>query len=133
MNMTTNLPNLVRFALAASLLAATASFAQDGKDHPAKAPPGAGQLVEPTDRDAAWLAKARSAYPSKVCLVSDEELGGHGDAIDRIYREKDRPDRLVRFCCDSCIDDFAQDPAKYLRKLAAAAAKPKSGHSPHHH
>lgn len=124
MNMKTHLLNLLHLTLVAGLLAATVSFAHDGKEHSNKAPAAAGQLVEPTDKDAGWLAKAKESYPLKTCPVSGDGLGGDmGETIDRIYREKGKPDRLVRFCCDSCIDDFKQDPAPYL-KLIDEAAKP---------
>lgn len=121
MNMKTNRQYLLRFALVAGLLSATVSFAHDGKDHSTKAPSAPGRLVEPTDRDAAWLAQARTAYPLKTCVVSDDEFGGDmGDVIDRIYREKGKPDRLVRFCCKSCMDDFKKDPAQYLKLIDEA-------------
>lgn len=127
--------NLLRFALVAGLFAATVSIARDGKDHSAQpaAPAASGQLVTPADRDAAWLVKARESYPPKTCLVSNKELGGSmGETIDRIYREKGKPDRLVRFCCESCLDDFKAEPAKYLRKLDEPA-KPKANPSKHQH
>ena len=48
--------------------------------------------------------------------------------MDYIYKEKGKPDRLVRFCCKMCIPKFEKDPAKYLKKLdEAAAAKAKAG------
>lgn len=81
----------------------------------------AGVLVKLTEKDAAWAAKQRAAYPLKVCLTSDEKLGSMGDNAELIYREEGKPDRLLIFCCDGCGDDFAKDPAKYLAKLDAAA------------
>lgn len=51
-----------------------------------------------------------------------------GDAVDYVHKEEGKPDRLVRFCCASCIKTFKKDPAKYLAKLdeaeKAAAEKP---------
>ena len=82
-----------------------------------------GHLDAPTEKDAAWLAKARAGYPMKTCLVSKEELGGMGEASEFIYRRDGQPDRLVRFCCDSCVDDFKKDPAKYLALLDGVKAK----------
>jgi len=76
--------------------------------------------------DAAWLAKAKAEYPLKICVVSDDELGGNmGEAIDYVYKQKGKPDRLVRFCCKDCIKDFNQDSAKYLKQIDEAAAKAK--------
>lgn len=86
----------------------------------------AGQLVPVDDKtDAAWLEGARAAYPLDTCVVSGESLGlhGHGRQKDMIYREPGKPDRLVRFCCKGCIDDFNKDPEKFLKALDAAAAK----------
>ena len=85
------------------------------------AAPAPGRLDEPTDKDAAWLAKARKEYPLKTCVISKEDLGTMGEATDLIYRADGSPDRLVRFCCESCIKDFKKDPAKYLKDIDAAA------------
>jgi len=65
-------------------------------------------------------------YPLKSCVVSDEPLGSMGDAIKYTHREPGKPDRLVLFCCEGCIEDFKGDPSKFLAKLDAAA-KAKSG------
>src|SRR5687768_12050813 len=59
-----------------------------------------GELVKLTEKDAAWAAKARAAYPLKVCVTSDEKLGSMGDNAEFVYREKGKPDRLVVFCCE---------------------------------
>ncbi|MEO6243953.1 MAG: hypothetical protein ABIQ12_00850, partial [Opitutaceae bacterium] len=67
-------------------------------------------------------ATKADAYPLKTCLVSDEPLGGHGDFIAYTHKEAGKPDRLLRFCCDGCIDDFKKEPAKFLAKLDAAEA-----------
>ncbi len=65
-----------------------------------------------------------AAYPLKTCIVSDEELGGMGKPIEYVHREAGKPDRTVLLCCKDCIADFKKEPAKYLAKLDAAAAKP---------
>ena len=93
----------------------------------------AGELVTPTDKDAAWLAEARAAYPLKTCLVSEEELGGMGKPAEFIYRQAGQPDRLVRFCCKMCVPKFKKDPAKYLAQLAPGdkpEAKPEAPKHP---
>lgn len=92
---------------------------------PSEASAKDGRLDKPTEKDAAWLAKARAAYPLKTCVTSDEALGSMGEAIDLIYRQDGSPDRLVRFCCESCIDDFKKEPAKYLKPIDTAG-KPAS-------
>jgi len=86
----------------------------------------AGELVAPTEKDAAWLAGARAHYPVKTCLVSEEELGGMGEPADYIYRQPGHPDQLVRFCCKMCVPRFKKDPAKYLAHLAPGAPKAKN-------
>ncbi len=83
-----------------------------------------GTLEKP---DAAWLAKALPDYPLTTCVVSGDKLGGDmGTPLDMVWKEKGKPDRLVRFCCGSCPPDFKKEPAKYLKLIDdAAAAKAK--------
>ena len=98
--------------LVAALFAGVSAFAQTEKK------------TEKVTASAADIA----AYPLTVCLVSGDKLGGDmGLPVDYIYKEKGKPDRLVRFCCKDCIADFEKEPAKYLKKIdeaAAAKAKP---------
>lgn len=82
------------------------------------------ELIVPAAKDAAWFAKARASYPTDVCVVSGEKLGGDmGAPVDFIDRVPGKPDRLIRFCCKGCVKDFKKDPEKYLKILDAAAAK----------
>jgi len=58
------------------------------------------------------------AYPLKNCLVMDtEKLGGEdmGEPVNFVYKN-----RLVRFCCKSCLRQFNKKPAEFLEKLNAA-------------
>ena len=88
------------------------------------APEHSSAADKPTVPDAAWLAKAKAEYPLKTCVVSEEKIGGPmGPGIDFVYQQEGKPDRLVRFCCESCIKDFDQEPAKYLKAIDEAAAK----------
>ena len=54
-----------------------------------------------------------------------------GGAAEYIYRVDGQPDRLVRFCCSGCEEDFLQDPAAHLAKVdqakKAGGKKPKAG------
>jgi len=115
----------------AGVLTAGLALAEDGHDHDMKmsGQGGSDQLVRVTDKtDAAWLAKARAEYPVTICVVSGDKLegGDMGKAQDFIYKQQDKPDRLVRFCCKDCEKDFNKEPAKYLKKIDdAAAAKSK--------
>lgn len=116
-------------ALAAGLAFNVSAFAADHGHAKSAAPaaPAAGSLVEPTDKDAAWLAAARKAYPLKTCVISQEELGSMGEPTEWIYRAEGKPDRLVRFCCNGCLKGFRKDPAAALKRIDDAgqpAAKP---------
>jgi len=87
-------------------------------------PDAKGHLVKiDAKTDPVWLAKAKAEYPTDTCVVSQDKLGAEmGPSQDYIYREKEKPDRLVRFCCKDCRKDFNDDPAKYLGKIDEAAA-----------
>ena len=52
------------------------------------------------------------AYPLKVCLVSDEELGSMGDPFVFAHEGQE-----IKLCCKSCQKDFKKNPAKFLKKL----------------
>ena len=108
------------------LLAIAAGLLAPGVTRASETPSRSAQLVPVDDKtDAAWLASARAAYPIDTCVVSGESLAmhGHGKQHDMIYREPGKPDRLVRFCCKSCIPDFEKEPGKYLKQLDGAAGK----------
>jgi YHS domain-containing protein len=62
----------------------------------------------------------KTEYPLKICVVSGETLGEHGDPY--IYNYKGRE---VRFCCKDCVPDFNKDPETYLKQLDDAAAAEK--------
>ncbi len=66
-------------------------------------------------------AKKVKAYPSNVCVVSDEKLGGDmGEPVVFIHNGQE-----VKFCCKDCKKDFDKDPAKFLKKIAKSDAKAK--------
>jgi hypothetical protein len=104
----------------------TAASHQEKEKAPATAS-AAGKLVPASELDAAWLEKARKAYPLKHCLVSDEDLGSMGKSPEFAYRVAGQPDRLVIFCCEGCEEDFLKEPAKFLAKVKPGAAKPAEG------
>jgi hypothetical protein len=103
----------------------TAASHQEKEKAPAAAT--AGKLVPASELEAAWLEKARKAYPIKHCLVSDEDLGSMGKSPEFAYRVAGQPDRLVIFCCEGCEEDFLKEPAKFLAKVKPGAAKPAEG------
>ena len=71
--------------------------------------------------------KSHDSYPLKTCVVTGDELGREmGDPYVFIYKDPKNPNdpgREVRLCCKSCLKDFNEDPAKYLKKLDEAAAR----------
>ncbi len=119
------------FSALGALAFSGATFAHEGHDHGATT----GQLAAPTDKDAAWVAAQKAKYPTSVCIVSEDKLGGDmGKPVDYIYRAEGKPDRLITFCCKDCVKDFNKDPEKYLAILAKAGAnKGNDAHAEHHH
>ena len=70
--------------------------------------------------------KPAAPYPLTTCVVSGEALNDMGKPVSYTHKEEGKPDRLVMFCCKSCIGKFKKDPVKYLAKLAAAEAAAKA-------
>lgn len=115
-------------ALGAAALLALGVSAQAHEEHssaPAVVQGPDYRLVRVDDKtNAAWLADARAHYPLNTCSVSGDKLDGGdmGEALDYVYEQAGRPDRLIRFCCKDCLKDFKKDPAKYLKTIDDAAA-----------
>jgi hypothetical protein len=65
--------------------------------------------------------EAAIPYTRATCLVSGEALGEMGAPITYIHKEEGKPDRIVKFCCKTCVSKFKKAPAKYLAKLDQAA------------
>ena len=116
---------IIAALLASAAFGSLLLSAEERHDHDkAVAPAATGKFAPVDDKtDATWLAKARAAYPLETCVVSEEKLGGMGKPPEYVYQQAGQPDRLVRFCCKSCVADFAKEPAKYLTVIDAAAAK----------
>lgn len=110
----------MNFRSAFSLLLAASALALLS---PVLAAAPSGELVKITEKEAAWAAEASKNYPLDVCVGSGEKLGSMGDATEWIYRAEGQADRLVKFCCDGCIDTFMGNPAEHLAKIDAAAKK----------
>jgi hypothetical protein len=64
------------------------------------------------------LAAGVKPYPLKICIISDDELGGHGEPISKVYEGQE-----VKFCCKPCIKKFDKDVAGNLKKIAEKAGK----------
>ena len=119
MNLKTFVPTTL---LAVSIALAAPAFAQSQLQ-----PVAEKKATKPTESEI--IAKARETYPLKKCLVSDEDLGSMGDATPYVHHEAGKPDRVVFFCCEGCLDDFKKEPAKFLKKVDDAAADAKKGKS----
>jgi YHS domain-containing protein len=63
---------------------------------------------------------AAKPYPLEKCIVSDEKLGGMGKPYVFTHEGQE-----IKLCCKSCLKDFKKEPAKYLKKLDAAAKPDK--------
>lgn len=56
--------------------------------------------------------KTVKPYTSKICLVSEEELGSMGKPVVEIYQNQE-----IKFCCKACVKKFHANPEKYLANL----------------
>lgn len=66
--------------------------------------------------DAAVVEQQAARYPLDTCVISGDALGD--EPVDYVYEN-----RLVRLCCDMCIDAFLKGPAKHLATVNEAAVK----------
>lgn len=66
-------------------------------------------------RDEALIATQLADYPTDQCVVMEADLDVMGTPKDIVWGS-----RLVRLCCDACIETFHEDPAKYLAMIDAA-------------
>ena len=65
--------------------------------------------------DQKLIALQTPTYPLDTCLSTGEKLGSMGKPADIIHGN-----RLVRFCCEGCVDDFKKNPEAALKKIDAA-------------
>jgi hypothetical protein len=94
-------------------------------------------LAVSADQAKSGDAKSAKPYPLKTCIVSDEKLDGDMGK-PYVFVEQGQE---IKLCCKSCLKDFKKDPAKYLKKLAAAKkdvkevtpSAPANEHSQHQH
>ena len=57
-------------------------------------------------------------YLLKTCIVSNERLGEMGAPYVFTYKGQE-----IKMCCKDCKKDFDKNPAKFIKKLAAAEKK----------
>ncbi|HED53066.1 MAG TPA: TRASH domain-containing protein [Phycisphaerales bacterium] len=65
--------------------------------------------------DEAVIAQQSEDYPLKTCPISGNEIKGEAKEISKVYGN-----RLVKFCCAGCVEDFEEDPTATMMKLDAA-------------
>ena len=63
--------------------------------------------------DQAVIDQQLGTYPLTTCLISGDELDD--GATNYVYEN-----RLIRLCCDMCIETFLKNPNAYLEKLNEA-------------
>jgi YHS domain-containing protein len=61
---------------------------------------------------------AAKPYPLDKCIVSDEKLGADPGMKTFAFTHEGQE---IKLCCKSCQKDFNKNPAKYLKKIEAAA------------
>lgn len=77
--------------------------------------------------DGAIIEAQLPDYPLEVCVVSGEPLDEWGEPLNFVHEN-----RLVRFCCTGCRDDFLENPKPYLDKLDQGAPTEPSAEDPTH-
>ena len=66
--------------------------------------------------DAAVVKAQRPSYPLKNCVVmEDKAVDAMGKPIEYVHGT-----RLIRLCCEPCVEAVDKDPAKYLAKVDTA-------------
>ena len=68
--------------------------------------------------DAELIKQQLPVYPLDVCPVTGEKLGGMGEAVNVITKN-----RLVRLCCPGCRGELAKNGAAIIAKLDAAVVE----------
>lgn len=107
-------------ALALMALAACAS-AHENHDHgkdAAKAEGGAAAAESTTEFTG-------DAYPLDHCVVTGDKLDAMGTPVTLVHEG-----RQVQFCCDTCVVEFQNDPAKWLKKIDDEIVQQQAGRYP---
>lgn len=56
---------------------------------------------------------AAKPYPLNTCIVSGNKLGSMGTPVTKVHQGQE-----VKFCCEPCVDEFNNNPAKYMTQLS---------------
>jgi len=82
-------------------------------------------FLSPLGPDDEAVVKAQlPTYPLTTCVVSGEAFD-MGEPVDFVHEG-----RLVRFCCDGCVDKFKAEPAKFLATIDRAVIAEQKAHYP---
>jgi len=65
--------------------------------------------------DKATADSQRETYPLDTCVVSGEKLGEMGDPYEVVIAN-----RLIRLCCEDCVEKLEAEPVRYLNILDEA-------------
>lgn len=68
--------------------------------------------------DKAVMNAQRDDYPMNTCIIAGGKLGSMGEPYEIVVAN-----RLVRFCCEGCVDKFMANPAKRIAAIDAAWKK----------
>lgn len=68
--------------------------------------------------DEVVVAQQREAYPLDTCVVSGEKLGSMGEPVEIVIGH-----RLIRLCCDGCVEKLEAKPATHLKTIDEAWEK----------
>ena len=75
--------------------------------------------------DKAVIAKQRPRYAATTCPISGEALDSMGAPIEHVLGN-----RLIRLCCESCIDDLAKDPLRIVESYAVEPGEARTPREP---
>lgn len=90
------------------------SSAHEGHDHDAEAK-SAAATAETAAAPAESGARVGGPYPLSTCIVSGDALDSMGGPVTYLHEGRE-----LRFCCQNCQEQFAGDPATWLKKLDEA-------------
>lgn len=73
--------------------------------------------------DAAYIEAQKATYATQVCpLMEGMKIDSMGEPFDFLYGT-----RLVRLCCEDCVDKFWENPEVAIAKIDAAKGAPATG------
>lgn len=68
--------------------------------------------------DRAMIQAQRAGYPLQTCVVSGEDLSKKEQVVEILYMN-----RLVRLCCQRCVEKFGRNPGQHMKTIDAGYAQ----------